>query len=238
MIHIDNQIGNPHDNKDRVEALLAHILLCDDVMQFAREVLRPSDFDLMGESLYQITLREAYSHYDQNHRLPPEEILTTEVASIMSGDAAISSEVVAEARRFLAWAYHEALPQPSDREPAVAKHWLIELLKQRKVQRQLEDAIQNSCGCPIPNIADLLQRCLRAYEELASVAVCSASVIGDEIAQYNERLEHWRSRDLVGLRTGLTILDERTCGLRGLFVLGAAPGGGKTLLALQLAMSV
>jgi len=56
------------------------------------------------------------------------------------------------------------------------------------------------------------------------------------------RLDAWLEsgwgKTLIGLRTGIPDLDDRTAGLRGLTVLGAQPNSGKTALAVQVAAGV
>jgi len=58
--------------------------------------------------------------------------------------------------------------------------------------------------------------------------------IGEYLTQYYKTLGDG-TLDYLGIRTGLTELDNKTLGLDGLIVLGGAPGQGKTSLALQLA---
>jgi len=57
--------------------------------------------------------------------------------------------------------------------------------------------------------------------------------ISEYLTQYYKTLGN--EQDYLGVRTGLTELDNKTLGLDGLIVLGGAPGQGKTSLALQLA---
>jgi len=58
--------------------------------------------------------------------------------------------------------------------------------------------------------------------------------ISEYLAQYYKSLGDGTLHYL-GIKTGLTQLDDATLGLDGLIVLGGAPGAGKTSLALQLA---
>jgi len=62
--------------------------------------------------------------------------------------------------------------------------------------------------------------------------------VGEELAEHDQRLRQVRGRELVGLRTGLRSLDDKLLGLRGLTVLAAGPGVGKTAFALQIARGV
>jgi len=59
-------------------------------------------------------------------------------------------------------------------------------------------------------------------------------LISEYLAQFCKTLGDG-TQDYLGVRTGLTELDNATLGLDGLMVLGGAPGQGKTSLALQLA---
>lgn len=64
------------------------------------------------------------------------------------------------------------------------------------------------------------------------------TTLGDERAEHQAELAYFRGRELVGLKTGLLEFDRRTLGLRGIFVLVAKSGVGKTTLTLQLALGV
>lgn len=62
--------------------------------------------------------------------------------------------------------------------------------------------------------------------------------IGQCWTRHEEQLERFRGRSLVGLETGFRPIDQRLLGLRGVTLLGAGPGVGKTVLALQWAVGV
>ena len=58
--------------------------------------------------------------------------------------------------------------------------------------------------------------------------------LGAILSEYGKRLGNG-TQDLLGIETGLGMLDKKTSGLDGLIVLGGMAGQGKTSLALQLA---
>jgi KaiC/GvpD/RAD55 family RecA-like ATPase len=61
--------------------------------------------------------------------------------------------------------------------------------------------------------------------------------VADELYAHEARLAQWRGREFIGLpQRTLPKLDKLTLGLRGLMLLGGAPGVGKTALAIQLAL--
>jgi hypothetical protein len=79
--------------------------------------------------------------------------------------------------------------------------------------------------------ADSLRKgeCHRIAEPTRSVA--------DELNEHEERLAQWRGREFIGIpQRTLPTLDKLTLGLRELILLGAAPGMGKTTLAIQFGL--
>jgi DNA primase len=79
--------------------------------------------------------------------------------------------------------------------------------------------------------ADSLRKeeCRRIAEPIRSVA--------DELNEHEERLAQWRGREFIGIpQRTLPTLDKLTLGFRGLILLGAAPGTGKTNLAIQFGL--
>ena len=81
--------------------------------------------------------------------------------------------------------------------------------------------------------ADLPERLEQAAARIREVKqpVKSLGNVRDGWADFQIRLQQYRGREFLGLRTGLRQLDDRTLGLRGLILLGAAPNVGKTALS-------
>lgn len=62
--------------------------------------------------------------------------------------------------------------------------------------------------------------------------------VADDVDHYAAYLGKYAGKDLMGIKSGFSKLDEKLSGLQGLLVLGGIPGKGKTSLALQLALQV
>jgi KaiC/GvpD/RAD55 family RecA-like ATPase len=80
------------------------------------------------------------------------------------------------------------------------------------------------------------------YITAEKIAAISASTTTSRLADIREGLEQrlatYRGRELLGLKTGIEDLDQRTDGLRDLTILGAKPGSGKTTKAIEIALGI
>lgn len=81
------------------------------------------------------------------------------------------------------------------------------------------------------NLADVLDKLLERARKQESIDAKNVKTFQEEWEEHETRLKHYRGRKMVGIKTGLTELDRRTLGLRGLFIFGAKPGAGKTTYA-------
>jgi len=89
------------------------------------------------------------------------------------------------------------------------------------------------------DIPGLIERARQDAERVQSITLSySVPALGDRLDEYYDRLEHYRGRQMIGLRTGMPILDDRLCGVRGFTLLGAAPGGGKSVFGIQVTVGV
>jgi replicative DNA helicase len=118
----------------------------------------------------------------------------------------------------------------------------LDLLKRFLLQRALQgDVLQLAESlkiAPNPDLPIRLQALTDLGTDIQSLAVSKPASIEHEWASHEEQLARFRGRQLVGLKTGIDSLDNRTLGLRGLGALGAGAGVGKTALALNIAIGV
>jgi hypothetical protein len=117
------------------------------------------------------------------------------------------------------------------------------LLRQLYAERVVHDEVLRNLRArdrlsTLNDFPEDLERLTRSHETLMSIGGCAAAglALGDRWDEHERRVERGRGRELLGLRTGVPGLDERTAGLRGLVLLGARPGGGKTALAVHAAV--
>lgn len=107
-----------------------------------------------------------------------------------------------------------------------------------KLQRPAEDFLADASGQAITDFGPFLEVLRKRASAIQLLDGKPARTAADEIAVFEERLQIYKGREIIGLRTGLDKLDAHTLGLRGLIVLGAGPGVGKTTLALQMGLGI
>ena len=121
----------------------------------------------------------------------------------------------------------------------------LKLLKQYLSELQVLDPLdrflaeyRNSSQMP-SNLPTVLEQLLERSLRLDGIGAKGVRTIEEEWGEHNTRLEKFRGRTMIGLKTGLKELDRRTLGLRGLFIFGAKPGAGKTTYAgVEVALGV
>ncbi|MCA8994950.1 MAG: AAA family ATPase [Planctomycetaceae bacterium] len=88
------------------------------------------------------------------------------------------------------------------------------------------------------NVSEFLESLVRQESSISSLVATNPRSVLDLWGDHEDRLDQLRGRHMVGLETGLPTLDRSLLGLRGVTLLGAAPGAGKTVLCLQLSHGV
>jgi replicative DNA helicase len=111
-----------------------------------------------------------------------------------------------------------------------ARALLRRLLYEYTVVNPLDSLLGDSkLGGMMPkDLADVLQKFAERTRSLETIDTEGIKTVADDWVEHRARLRPFRHRTLAGLATGLAELDRRTLGLRGVFVLGAKPGAGKT----------
>jgi replicative DNA helicase len=165
-------------------------------------------------------------------------------ARLIAGEQA-HDEVVAEAAAAVAAEdgfIDRAFRRHSSRlSEDMARPLLRRVLVEQTVLRPMK-VLFDECGYDgqFPkDFGDVLNILVTRLRAVDGVAAAPGKTLAEEWADHRRRLEPFRGRGLIGLRTGLAELDRRTLGLRGLFFLGAKPGAGKTTYAaVQIAIGV
>jgi replicative DNA helicase len=118
----------------------------------------------------------------------------------------------------------------------------ITLLKKFLHERQVFDRVRRVIdGAGGRNVIGFEAVLAKAQETAAAIEVIGhtgAASLAETLPALLTWLETTHGKVMLGLETGLIDLDERTLGLRGVTVLGAMPGSGKTSLAVQIAAGV
>jgi replicative DNA helicase len=221
----------------RFEWTLLHAVRCEDVFRVAREVLRPEHFYYAGENAQRTIWMQICSYYDRHGTLPTYAGLSAAVLHELQNSRIAIPEEHDAADALLRWMYDLETNPDSELRSQAAIEGLQQILIERRVAQRLSYIPSQGATADI-----LTQSVETAYEDIREIrAVCQSQcvpLLGDELAEYQQRLERHRGRQRIGLQTGMEVLDDRTSGIRGFMLLGAAPGMGKSVYCLQIAMGV
>ena len=125
-------------------------------------------------------------------------------------------------------------------DPQHAKSLLKRFLLKRTVfepLRKLSLEFQSGGGTP-EHLAAILEETQSRLQAVSALDEKPLLSFGEEWAEHNKRLQQFHGKKLIGLKTGLKELDDRTLGLRGVTIFAAKPGAGKTTYTLQIAVGV
>lgn len=130
-----------------------------------------------------------------------------------------------------------------DRE-SLDKEYGLRLLKILLIESSIVKPLSNilsetniSGGTP-KKLRQILIECEERLQRLDLLTARKPSTVGELWDEHTRQLSEIRGREFLGLKTGLKELDRRTLGIRGITVLGAKPGAGKTTLTLNMAVGV
>jgi replicative DNA helicase len=225
----------------QIDYVLAHILRDPELFELARQNLPPTDFSQVSEMRYALVWAAALKAAERNGGSLPEQATETCIAGelvslIDSAGSEVTPETSENAPRLLTWIFQAG---ESNLNPPYYRELLQDLIIERTVIRDLNKTATQArdIGRPL----DLPERLEQAASRIREVRLLGAKPVRslrDEWPDFQTRLQANRGRELLGLRTGLSQLDDRTLGLRGLILLGAKPNVGKTALALDLGVNV
>ncbi len=226
----------------QIEECLVHILRDPELFQYARQNLRPSDFSPLGEMQYVLVWLSALNAAERNGGTLPvqgfEACIQAEFravceAATASGDA--TPEAIKNAESLLWFIFNRPKEQLN---PPYFRELIQDLVIEKTVIPKLNETAKQARE--IGRQLDLPERLEQAAARIREVKqpVKSLGNVRDGWADFQIRLQRYRGREFLGLRTGLRQLDDRTLGLRGLILLGAAPNVGKTALVLHLGINI
>lgn len=239
----------PRLTADQINLLLAYALRVPEFFAQAQTDLRSNVFNIASEphyyALWDTALSLAKKHGPKvllDDPVRARSLLETELEALFANRPEICNEEF-QYRLFncefagaglLSYIYEYVKPDQLYLPQGV------ELLRKFRYEREVVDTYRrlfNQAGDAIlVQLPDVNRQMMALTAQLDRTGV-SECLTGDWV-EFERRLQYYRGRDLIGLRTGLKALDERTLGLRGLLVLGAAPGVGKTSLSLQVGLGV
>jgi replicative DNA helicase len=231
----------PKLTAEQIDYCLAHMLRDPALFELARQNLRPGDFSPASERRYALVWDAALQAAERNGGTLPQRATERCIAAeLVSKISAAGSQVTPEsgerAEALLGWVFQF---QEGDLNPAYYRGLIQDLIIERTVIRDLNRtaAEARDIGRPL-DLPDRLERAAGRIREVRLLRAKAARNLREEWPDFQSRLQAYRGREFLGLRTGLPQLDERTLGLRGLMLLGAMPNVGKTALVLHLGVNV
>jgi replicative DNA helicase len=231
----------PRLTTDQIDYCLAHMLRDPGLFELARQSLRPADFSLASEMRYVLIWAAALQAAERNGGALPaqatERCIAAELlAKIDNAGSEVTPESDKRAQRLLHWIFE--IPE-GDLNAGYYRGLVRDLIIERTVITDLNRtaAEARDVGRPL----DLPERLEQAAGRIREMKLLGAEAPGnlrDEWPDFQSRLQAYRGREFLGLRTGMAQLDDRTLGPRGLILLGAMPNVGKTALVLHLGLNV
>jgi len=219
----------PLMERQRKELMLVVLLRNQQVMEAFHAELQSAMFDDFDRA-YASIWAMAQKLYQRTGQLPDESMLLAEIeVGISTVPEWLNSEDVRIIEDFVDFAYDDqrrprALNSPYYTEWGMrtVKEYMHERIA-AKIQRLTME--RTTVPADLQTTIDALKA---DCDRIAAISVSRFATFGEEWDEHEQQLAQLRGRDLVGLRTGMAELDRRTLGLRGVFLLAAMPGVGKT----------
>ena len=216
----------PPHSLEAEQAVLASILLNNDLMNEVVEVLRPDDFYQGGHRRLFSVMVELYERGRAIDQLTLDEALSARGASGEVGGISYLSELI-----------HSVPTTANAAEYA-------RLVKEKAILRKMiavAQQIANSAFQGVAEVDDFLDRTEQAVfaiaEEKIKPSYYSMAEMGKEAMREIEKL--YEKKELItGVPSGFRDLDGRTAGFQrsDMIVIAARPGMGKTAFSLNVAL--
>lgn len=238
--------SQPRMSEDEKDMFFAHIIRRPQI--FEEGLARMSPGTLKGEDDKYLVLMRGCRELAKKSKVRPGKekfkgLLKDAVKKV--GQEQSFDELVVEAAAdviseggLIDWAYDRPKGELSDElGRTLLKRFLYEVEVVNPIWTLLSE-----CRSDDQNPKDLtgvLETLLERQRKLESIDAKAVKTFEEEWDEHEQRLKQYRGKDMIGLKTGQPGLDKRTRGLRGLIILGAKPGAGKTTYgAVELAIGV
>ena len=227
-----------------IEVFLMHCIRCPEVLVQARGHLEPEHFNRPGESIYRNVLSAAYEYYETHHEAPPRGVFSARIHSdvediplTLPGVRGVCHQ---NADDLLGFIFDETQNPQSSLRPADAIAALRMILIDRTVGNAVRSlTMQSPERFDVSLLAGQIEELHAELQQIdTTFQARPVPVLGERLADYYQQLERRRGRQLLGMRTGLQQLDDHLCGIHDFLLLSAAPGVGKSVMALQMAVGV
>ena len=232
---------SPHDQDE----LIINFLRCEEFFETA--IANLSVGAVFGDTEFEIITQAIHSVYESQALTPKEhgfqKAVRTEIRKIrdsFQGEEYEHYKEVAENTLSKGGLFRRAFAAKDHKiDFQHAKTLLGRLLFERAFWplRELMKHFQAGKGMP-EHLRAILETTLARIEDATAFQEKPVLSFADEWAEHNERLKPFRGKKRIGLTTGLQELDDRMVGLRGVTILAAKPGAGKTTYTLQVAVGV
>ena len=207
--------------------------------------LQPEHLSQLGEQNYRTVLAATYDYFDTHGELPPVGVLSARVCNAaettaIAYPAPVREPMLNDARELVEFIFDETRNPASSLRPTEAIDTLRMILLDRVVGEPLRHLVAHTNGpLNIPILTAQIEQAHTEYQRIETACLARpVPVLGAGLADYYQQLEHRRGGQLLGMRTGMQQLDDRLCGLHDFLLLSAAPGVGKSVMALQMAVGV
>jgi DnaB-like helicase C terminal domain len=237
-------------NEDEMDTLLTAMCLLRSVraeaLQFnSSDVFKPGE---LGKAVLFEVIRELHESHIDGEVLPYRDVRLAFLEQVINLGSALPTEekddVMAEPDEpgdpvgILHHAYK--VVKPGEISEKSAFKLLRRFLTERLVDAPIKEAAQYSAACSIRDFTLMLDDRHAVAARITSIgsACLKHTSLGERWAPHEKMVDRDRGKGLLGLKTDVPELDRRTMGLRGVVLVGARPGGGKTALAVHCAVGV
>lgn len=229
---------------EQVEELLAHLLRLPELFTVAKALLKPHLFRLNSEpqlrAVWETALNLTAAHGEK--ALTQNRLATECQVFLQANDCLYAFSTADEICR--SDPQNPGLLQrifsasPSEFDSGYGRELLRKFLFEREISDQLRELAFSSGQENIVNACEILKDLAAKEATFKRLDQVTGGCWHDDWTEFEAFLASHQGGELIGLKTGMRELDNRTLGLRGLMVLGAGPGVGKTTYAQQLGLEV
>ena len=215
-----------------IEFTLMHVARCEEVFQAARAHLLPEHFSAAGEVPHRIIWSAVLDYYSRHNALPSYNALSMRVLSEAQTMRNPVEHVLVAVNDIVKWMYDKQINPDEDLTPDEAIETLREILLDRMASHRLRQAVTYAPEGQIYNLPKLIENTQRHIETIGAIG---RGVEGSTMPAT------WAEAGRPKVPTGVNFIDRVMEGGSepgDVNVIIGATGGGKTTLAMQLAVSM